>query len=114
MSWSSEGPVFGAVGALVSEVSNEVVTVLAAVAAGPVGAFVAGPVMVCVTPLASTEMVTGTTTTGGSVGWGGWFGWSVGCVSFPRKLFKNCSMVESRLSKSGESEESTESKSAKL
>lgn len=101
-----------------SEVTK-VVSVLAAVAAKPVGALVAGPVMVCVTPLTSTEMVTGTTKTGGSVGWGGGgfgggLGWPVDGDSFPSTLFKNCSMGVFLLSSSGDSDDSTESKSAKL
>lgn len=77
--------------------TSEVVFVLTAVAA-PVAVFVAGPVMVCVTPLESTEMVTGTMTTdssslGGDVFW----------VNNP---FKNCSSEPLRSSSGVESRES--------
>lgn len=99
---------FEGVGALMPEVIT-VVSVLAAVAAKPVGGVVGEPVMVCVTPLRSTEMVMGRTTTGGSVGWGGGFGVLGGPVAGdppPSTLFKNCSMGVSLLSSSGDSDDS--------
>lgn len=83
----------GDAGAVVSDVTIELVMVEAAVAAGPVGAVLGAPVMECVTPFLSIETVTGMTTTGEPVVGGG--------DSFPSTLSKSFSMGVSLVVNSG-------------
>lgn len=78
--------------AVVSEVTIELVTVLAAVAAGPVWGLTGVPVIEWVTPFLSTETVTGTTTMGTPVGEG---------ASFPNTESKKLSNGLSSLPGSG-------------
>lgn len=84
--------VVGDAGAVVSDVTVELVMVEAPVAAGPVGAVMGAPVMVCVTPFLSTETVTGMTTGEPVVGGGD---------PFPSTLSKSFSMGVSLVANSG-------------